>query len=33
MVILNNPFLGGPHLPDVTLIAPCSPATGSLPSW
>jgi N-methylhydantoinase B len=23
MVVLNDPFLGGTHLPDVTLIAPC----------
>jgi N-methylhydantoinase B len=23
MLILNNPYLGGTHLPDITLVAPC----------
>ena len=29
MVVLNDPFLGGTHLPDVTLIAPVFEAGGS----
>jgi N-methylhydantoinase B len=31
MVVLNDPFLGGTHLPDVTLIAPLHPPGGGAP--
>ena len=30
MVVVNDPFLGGTHLPDVTVIAPCFDASGAL---
>ena len=30
IVILNDPYLGGSHLPDITLVAPvCLPAAGA----
>ncbi len=33
MVVVNDPFLGGTHLPDVTVIAPCFDAAGVLQAF
>lgn len=30
MVVVNDPYLGGTHLPDVTVIAPCFDSAGQL---
>src|SRR5688500_4061749 len=32
-VILNDPFRGGTHLNDVTLVAPCFSGSGALVGW
>jgi N-methylhydantoinase B/oxoprolinase/acetone carboxylase alpha subunit len=33
LVILNDPYRGGTHLPDITCISRCSWADGSASSW
>ena len=32
-VLVNDPFAGGTHLNDLTLVAPCSTADGHLVGW
>ena len=32
-IILNDPFAGGTHLNDITLVAPCFTADGNLVGW
>src|ERR1051326_2469598 len=32
-IVLNDPFAGGTHLNDITLVAPCFTADGRLVGW